>query len=260
MIRYSVLFGLGFFLLSLTPAEARINSLEPWSPGVSLDLPKKADQGVILRLGSGSHGTDMTELAYSLSLPVSTGWEVGGTWGLASLDSNGARDDSGLTDFTLGAKYRFSNASIPGPAKAIVETSLSLPTGDPDKGLGAGGLGLGFSGAFSAPIAQVTGHVQAGLRVFTEGSGTRWGRVIHFTFGGYHRLTSEWTAGGDLRIINHGRDKINDVSLPDSIHEVYLAPGGKWTPKNTPVSLEGAFLLGLSGDAYDFGLSLGARF
>lgn len=241
-------------------AGARVNLLEPWAPGVNLDLPKKADQSVSLRLGNGSQGTDFSELAYALTLPVGVAWEVGGTWSLAALDSNGMRDDSGVTDLTLGAKYRFSNATIPAPSKATAEFSLSLPTGDPDKGLGAGGLGLGAAGAFSTPVANVNAHLQGGLRVYTEGSGTRWGRVVHFTAGATRRLNAEWTVGGDLRILNHGRDKINDVRLPDARHEIYLAPGARWTPAHTPVSLEGALLLGLSRDAYDLGLSLGVRF
>lgn len=243
------------------PLRARLNTVEPWAPGFDTDLPTRQwNHAVNVRVGRGARGTDLTELSYALSLPSGDNWEVGGQWGYASLDGTGSRSDSGLNDLTLAAKYRWPTAAVPKPASAVAEFGLSLPTGDPDKGLGAGGFGFLAGGGFSYPIASLTGYARGEVGFHTEGSDTRWGRTLSFNVGGERRIDSEWTASADLRLVDHGRDKINGVRSPDKTTEVYLAPGGFWNPPNAPLALQGALLFGLTRDAYDFGLLIGARF
>ncbi len=84
--------------------------------------------------------------------------------------------------------------------------------------------------------------------------------MLDFSLGAEYLLAPEWTVGGDLRIFDHGRDKIDGVTMPETVNEAYLAPGGTWRPKELPVVFQGAVLLGLTDDSYDYGLLIGARF
>lgn len=250
-------------LLGATPGplRARLNTVEPWAPGFDTNLPtRRWNHDVNVRVGRGARGTDLTELSYALSLPAGDNWEMGGQWGYTSLDGQSAQSDSGINDLTLAAKYRWPATAVPKPAAAVAEFGLSLPTGDGDKGLGAGGFGFLAGGGFSYPVASVTGYARGEIGVYTEGSGTRRGRTLSFTVGGERRIDAEWTATMDLRLVDHGRDKINGVRSLDKSSEAYLVPGGFWSPPNAPLALQGALLLGLTRDAYDFGLLVGARF
>ncbi len=250
------------FLCAGKEALARVNMLESWAPGFDAHISEsKWNHAVHVGVGNGAAGdTDTTELGYALTMPVGKKWEVAGTWGMATLDSAGVRDDSGLTDLTFGAKCRLPDKLLPKSMKAVGELGLSLPTGDPDHGIGAGGLGFMGNAGLTLPIQAVRGYAQLGLKTYTEGRGTKWGNTINYSVGAMYSLQPEWMVSGDLRFMTHAKDKIDGVVLPDARQEAYLAPGGVWRPTDGPLEAQGLLLIGLTGDSYDFGLQLGIRY
>ncbi|MBK8576087.1 MAG: hypothetical protein IPN90_10600 [Elusimicrobia bacterium] len=260
-IRGSVLLVVSF-VGSLGGVWARVNMVETWSPGFDAHISEnKWNNSLHAGVGNGgADGTDSTELGYALTTPLGDQWEVAGTWGIATLDSSGVRNDSGLTDLTFAAKRRLPGTLFPKKVKAVGEFGISLPTGDPDHGIGAGGLGFLANAGLSLPIQSVRGYAQIGLKMFTEGSGTRWGNTLNYSAGAMYSLRPEWMLSADLRVITHAKDKINGTVLPDARQEAYLAPGGVWIPTDGPLEAQGLLLLGLTGDSYDFGIQLGIRY
>ena len=263
-MKYCVRFFMVVFgILGVTGGVwARVNMLETWAPGFDAHISEnKWNHAIHAGIGNGgADGTDSTELGYALTMPVGNQWEVGGAWGIATLDSSGIRDDSGLTDITFGAKHRLPEKLFPKSVKAVGEFGLSLPTGDPDHGIGAGGLGFLGNAGLTLPLEAVRGYAQIGLKMYTEGSGTKWGNTFNYSAGAMYSIRPEWMVSADLRVITHAKDKIDGVVLSDARQEAYLAPGGVWRPTDGPLEAQGLLLLGLTGDSYDFGLQLGIRF
>jgi hypothetical protein len=159
-----------FLLASSAPLSARVNVLEPWSPGVDLDVPREAwGHGANMRVGRGD--ADLFELAYVLSHAPRSDWEVGGTLGYVSLDRPApVKSDTGLSDLTAAAKHRFSPSSSPGALEMAAEAGLSLPTGDPDHGIGAGGVGLLLGWGAKTPVQEAT---RISACAFTPAAATR---------------------------------------------------------------------------------------
>jgi hypothetical protein len=241
---------------------ARVNSLEPWAPGFDANVSsQKWNHAVFAHVAnSGAYGTDTTGLGYSLTTPYGKNWELAGTWGIKTLDSDGVYDDSGPTDLTFGFKRKLPKEWMGKLIKGVGEFGVSIPTGDPDDGIGAGGFGFFGNAGVTAPLRAVRGYAQLGLKVYTEGSNTRWGNTLSYSAGGMYSLGSEWMVSGDIRVLTHAKDKIDGVTMPDAVQEAYLAPGGVWRPADLPFETQGLILIGLTGDSYDFGLQAGVRF
>lgn len=258
-LRLGFLVGL---LVSSVSGWARVNVLDPWAPGFDANpSQKKWNSSAHLRIGSGgANGLDMTELGATVSTPLKNEWEVGGSWGFRTLDASGAQDESGLTDMAFAAKHRLPGHLFPDTVKAVGEFGLTLPTGDSDHGIGAGGLGFLGNAGVTLPLAAVRGYAQMGMQLFMEGRDTRWGNILNYSAGAMYGLSSEWMLSTDLRVVNHGRDKINGQMSSDAVQEAYLAPGGVWKPTSGTLEAQGLLLIGLTGDAYDFGLQMGVRF
>ncbi|MBL8023259.1 MAG: hypothetical protein JNK54_03105 [Elusimicrobia bacterium] len=241
---------------------ARVNVLDPWAPGFDAVLSdKKWDVSPHLRIGSGgAGGTDLTEIGATVTMPLKNEWEMGAVWGFQTLDSSGVRDDSGVSDIAFAVKHRLPGNLFPDPLKAVGEFGVSLPTGDSDHGLGAGGIGLLGNAGLTLPLRAVRGYAQIGLKLYSEGRDTRWGNALSYSAGAMYPLSEEVMLSADFRVINHGRDKIDGVKLPNTAQEAYLTSGGVWKPVNGTMEAQGLLLLGLTGDAYDFGLQLGLKF
>lgn len=255
------LFLLGVVALS-TPGWARVNVLESWAPGFDASVSESkwnhsAHVGV---LNSGAEGTDTTELGYALTMPVGTQWEVGGTWGYSTLDSSGVRNDAGMTDIAVAVKRRIPETRLPAKINAVAEVGVSLPTADPDHGIGAGGFGFLGNAGLSLPLEAVRGYAQVGLKLYTPGRGTHWGNVFTYSVGAMYSVRPDWMVSADVRVISHGKDKIDGVELADSVKEAYLAPGGVWRPAEGLVEVQGLLLVGLTADSSDFGMQVGVRF
>lgn len=248
-----------FLCLSSVPLHARVNVLEPWSPGVDFYIPRKDwTHGANVRWGV--NGTDLFEAEYLLSHRPRADWEIGGALGYVSLDEKGAGGSSGINDLRVAAKHLFSSAVSPAGTRLIGEGGLSLPTGDPDKGIGAGGVGALLGWGIQMPVQSVTGYVHLGVRAYTEGNDTRWGNVFTYVLGTQYELDTEFSLTADLRGFNHGKDKINGMRIPGSRQEVYLAPGVQWHPMDAPAHFLGSLLIGLSNESFDVGLMAGAKF
>ncbi|MBK9922517.1 MAG: hypothetical protein IPP09_04990 [Elusimicrobia bacterium] len=94
----------GVALLAFSAAHARINHLEPWSPGYDAGVPDRAlSHALNVFIGNDAQGVDATEFAYTLTTPVRGNWELGGGVSYLSYDAQGA-SESGLADLKLGAK------------------------------------------------------------------------------------------------------------------------------------------------------------
>ena len=250
----------GVALLAFSAAHARINHLEPWSPGYDAGVPDRAlSHALNVFIGNDAQGVDATEFAYTLTTPVRGNWELGGGVSYLSYDAQGA-SESGLADLKLGAKRSLDKGFLPASWKGSLEAGLTLPTGDDDKGLGAGGFGVFGGGGLSFPIEAVRGYLQAGYTVYTKGSDTRWGNTLRFVAGAEYVLSDEWLLTGDLRLFDHARDEINGFKSADAAKEAYLAPGAVWRPADSPIRQQGTLLLGLTDDAFDLGFQLGLRF
>ena len=247
-------------VLCARTAAARINMLEPWSPGLDFVIPESTwNHDVHVRTGFGKRSADLFELGYLLSTPVSPDWEVGGGLNFLSLNRP-SRSESGLGDLALGAKYKTPRGILPPALELAGEAGLTLPTGDPDKGLGAGGLGL-FAGGFfqGAMDNSVTGYSHLGVRAYTKGRQTDLGEVFEYAFGIKYLVDDEWIAAADVRGFNHGADKYKGVK-GKRYQEIYLAPGAFYRPKRVPAEFLGTLLLGLTADSYDFGFQVSAKF
>jgi len=253
---YSILIVLCFAL----PLQARINMIEPWSPGVDFTLPEKQwNHGVNVRLGVDEG--DIFDLSYLLSHPLPHRWEIGGIWGLRRIDSPIDKDDNlGLNDLTVGGKHVFNTSALPKGLKFIGEAGLSLPTGDSDDGLGAGGVGIFLGWGMELPIQVVHGYSQLGVQIFTEGNDTDKGTIFNYVFGARYEIDSELSLTSDLRGFNHGKDKINGVRLKGSVQELFLTVGVMWNQTKNPVDFLGNILLGLTNESNDIGIMFGAKF
>jgi hypothetical protein len=239
------------------PLPARVQLVEPWSPSIDTGTPERPwVHGATLR--TGFNGVDALELAYQLSHAPAPGWEVEGSLGYASIDGSG-RDDSGLNDLTVAAKHVLPINLL----REIVgtgEAGISLPTGDPDNGLGAGGVGLLFGWGMEAPVQRVVGYAHFGFRAYTEGNDTHFGNVFSYVLGAAQTVKGDTRLSLDLRGFNRGKDKINGVRARNSLQELYLAPGGEWKASNLPAEFLGSLLIGLTDESYDIGILAGVKF
>ena len=142
----------------------------------------------------------------------------------------------------------------------IGEAGITLPTGDPDKFLGAGGFGLFGGGYIQGALAEnVTPYAHLGLRLFMKGQDTDLGEVVEYAFGLKALVNSEWIATGDVRGYSHSGDEYRGFK-GSGYDEVYLAPGAVFRPKSVQAEFLGTLLLGLTDESYDFGLQLAAKF
>lgn len=248
-------------VLAAAPAAARINMLEPWSPGLDTRIPKDVwNHDAHIRMGFGQHNRDLFELGYILTTTLSPDWEVGGGLNFLSVDGPMGGSESGFGDIPVGAKYRLPSGYLPQSMDAIGEAGITLPTGDADKGLGAGGLGLFFGGSLQGALAEdVTGFAHLGFRYYSKGQDTDLGEVIEYTFGGKYRITGEWIATADVRGFNHSGDEYRGVK-GEGYNEIYLSPGAVYRPGRSHVEYLGNVLLGLTDDSYDFGMQFSAKF
>ena len=87
----------------------------------------------------------------------------------ASRISDAGRGQTGVGDIALN--YRYQAGRIEGAATAFApRASLLLPTGDSDRGFGAGGAGLQFNLPFSAELpASMVVHSNAGATYVPRG-------------------------------------------------------------------------------------------
>ena len=262
MRRWIVMFALCIAALGARPVAARVNMLEPWSPGLDFATPQTTwNHDVHMRTGfGGRRSTDLFELGYILTTPVSPDWEVGGGLNFLNLHNSSAFSGSGLSDLSLGAKYKLPRGYIPPALEVCGEAGLTLPTGNPDKGLGAGGAGIFAGGDFQGAMSDnVTGYAHLGFRAFTRGQDTQLGGIVEYTFGVKYLVDSEWLASTDVRGFDHGPDRRKGVRS-DSYEEIYLAPGAVYRPHQLPAEFLGSILIGLTGPSYDLGLQLSAKF
>ncbi|HOW28240.1 MAG TPA: hypothetical protein PK876_07040, partial [Elusimicrobiota bacterium] len=204
--------------------------------------------------------TDVIEFDYLLSRSLSKSLELGGGLGFLSTNPDQGNGHSGINDLTIAGKYRRPMGAESVSTTWIGEAGLSLPTGDSDNGLGAGGIGLLMGWGLETPLQLVTGYAHLGVRLYTEGNDTQFGNVFSYTLGARYEMDPRWNLACDLRGFNRGKDKINKVRRTEGVQELYLAPGTEWSPEQFPAVLSGTLLLGLSRDAYNWGLVAGIKF
>jgi len=253
------LFTASLLMLSV-PGHARLNILEPWSPGVDVRTPEKLwTHGANVRLGASD--PDVFEAAYFLNHRAGSNWEVGGTLGYLSVDPEGPINrHSGVNDLAFAAKYEFPGAAGPYAMRAAGEAGISLPTGDSDHALGAGGVGFLLGWGLETAVQAVTGYIHLGSRFYTEGNDTKLGNVFTYTVGAKYKLQTDFWMTMDLRGFNHGKDKFNGVRASESVQELYLVPGTLYRAVNLPIDIQASLLLGLTNESMDVGLLAGFKF
>lgn len=260
------------FMFSSQELSARISSISPWSfQDRRATLRGKFDQSLGFQFGtdgvspSGADtGASFITLPYHLSYGLADKVEIGTTWGLLWLDRNNKSNQIGIYDLQIAARYRFFEASrterMPG---LDTEFGLSFPTASFDKGLGTGGLGIQFGWGLLLPLDPVRAHVGMGFRLNTENSdNVKVGNVFSYNGGITYPVST--TKGkidltAEMKGFNHSRNKIsgqNDGPAPD---ELYLSPGMNWR-LHRGFQLMGSFLIGLTSDSSDIGLSMELRF
>ncbi len=271
---------LSFLAISLVLpglAQARISSLSYWSLQDRLATPAgQVDQSGSFQFGlngvipSGAEvDGDFFNFPYQITYGVIDKLEVGASLGAAYVDRKNKSAQFGINDLTIAARYRFFEANraarIPG---LDAEIGFAMPTGSFERGMGTGALGFVFNWGLVLPLDPVRAHFGLGYRYTLENSDdTKVGAIFSYNGGVTVPVKSfasdtrfhPFTITGELKGMNHARNKFKGDSTGPSPDELYLAPGFGWEfPKW--VTLQYAFLIGLTTDSSDFGMNIELRF
>lgn len=248
---------------SCAPLCAKINTFEPWSPGLDTSVRNHwVDQGVNLRIGSngvspiGFKESDVMEFRYQASYGLTPDLEVGADWGFVSVDSDARPDGSGLGDLMLGTKYVFLRENKKQNSPTFLgEFAVSVPTGDEDETVGTGNVGIVIGLGLQKSLARgQEGHFLFSYRVNGETDGVEIADVLTLNPGFGMSINSQTDFLADLKIMHHP-----DSDIEDAFTEAYLAPGLRYR-FNDWIRLHTALLVGLSGASSDIGFFAGLSF
>lgn len=233
-------------------AEARINVFEPWHPGQDTKIGNIYSFQYI---GSVLFGEKLQEVPFQLSYVTSKDMEVGGRWGVKNLEGN-----FGISDLLLGLKYSFLEETINKPG-VIGEAAVSLPTGDQNKGLGTGSVGLLLNWALEKKIEYLTGYFGLGMAMYSENSDkVQVGNIFSYRIGASYPYQKDLRLHFEFKGFNHGALKIGGQSIGDTYQELYLAPGANYMVKNSDRIISGALLFGLTSQSSKLGFILSTNF
>ncbi|MBI4396160.1 MAG: transporter, partial [Elusimicrobia bacterium] len=248
------------WIFSASTALARVNGLEPWSPGVDFEFSRTAwTREAFLRTGSGAD--DFLEGDLAVRYVPNPRWELEGKAGYIALDRlQPPENASGVNDFAFGAKYNLTPKSGRRSAKLIGEAGLTLPTGNSRRGLGSGGWGFSGGLGLRYPVQAMHAYSYLGADLFSKGNKTHMGNIFRYVFGTEYPLRKKFSVTMDVRGALHGKDKIQGVRSKNAVQEIYFAPGAFWQPKKNLWRLQSTLLIGLSDESYDVGWMGGAQF
>ena len=237
-------------LITASSVHARINILEPWYTGQDTSAGKANTYDAQTVLKTGNY---FIEMPFLFSYAATSQLEVGGSWGIKSVSGN-----TGINDMNLGIKYLLLDGRAEKPA-VIGEASLSLPTGDHTKGLGAGGTEMRLHWALQKDIEEITGYFGIGLGMNSENSDkVKPGDVFYYHIGASTAYDKSTRIHGELKGFNHNHTKINGTSMQDSYQELYLAPGVNyiWEKSRT---VSASLLIGLTSKSSTLGLIISCQ-
>ncbi|HSN15810.1 MAG TPA: transporter [Anaeromyxobacteraceae bacterium] len=106
-------------------------------------------------------GTAAATLSLGVSESVDVVLGVPAAWTRSSAGDGIVAEAAGAADASLDVKWRFLEA---GGFSAAVKPGVSLPTGDPRRGLGAGSPGYGLALVGSQALGPVSLHLTGGWR------------------------------------------------------------------------------------------------
>ena len=263
-----------FISTGLNPAFARVSILSPWTFQERLATKKaKLDQSVGFQNGfsgvspSGAD-TDATFLLfpYELTYGALDKLEVGASWGLEFLGRKNQSDQFGINDLAVAGRYRFFDPSRAQRTPGLdLEFGFSFPTASYEKKLGTGAFGFLFGWGLVLPLDPVRMQVGMGYRLNTENSDdVRVGHVFSYTIGASYplklkKLKDELSLLGEIKGMNHARNKISGTNNGPQADELYLAPGASWNFRGR-FRLLSQLLIGLTSASSDAGFSFELQF
>ncbi len=264
-----MLCGALFFAQNL---EARISILSPLGFQERGATPfQKLDQSISFQNGwSGvsPSGNDRDAsfmlLPYQINYGIHDKFEIGASWGLEFLNRKDKSDQFGIHDLAVAGRYRFFDADRAERTAGLdAEFGFAFPTASFEKGLGTGAFGVIFGWGLVLPLDPVRMQVGMGYRLNTENSDdTRVGHVFSYNVGASYplnRVHKDLTLLGELKGLNHGKNKFKGDAVGSPADELYLAPGASYKlPKGMRVL--GQVLIGLTPDASDAGFSIELQF
>ncbi|OGS19537.1 MAG: hypothetical protein A2219_02315 [Elusimicrobia bacterium RIFOXYA2_FULL_50_26] len=238
------------FLSTPTLVQARINVFEPWFPGQDSKIYNDCSYQL---LGSFIAGERLIELPLQFSYFSGAKTEVGGRWGLVSVDGR-----TGISDLIIGGKYAFLEESHRGPA-VIGEAALILPTADSKNGLGQGSVGALLHWALEKKIEKTTGYFGLGIRLNSENADhVRPGNVFFYHAGASRLLRKRWRIHGEIKGFNHGSSSVSGATA-SGWQELYLAGGANYRLSDSR-TISSALLIGLTPESHDLGFIISTSF
>ena len=156
------------------------------------------------------------------------------------------KDGNGPSDFVVGYKHRFLDATDEAPGVAIQMRS-KLATGSTNEGISSGENDFFAAGILSQDLAgwSLTGFYELGVLGKPLGSGSKLQHA--FAFSGTRPWDEQLSGFGELVAIfrpEAGRDA------------VFATLGATWSPRKSTV-LDASFSFGLNRGAADFRLNFG---
>jgi hypothetical protein len=151
---------------------------------------------------------------------------------------------AGVGDSLVGLKYRALDESVQAPA-VLLAAAVRLPTGDEDRGLGAGDTAVIALAALSKTWGAFTVTANAGYAFSVAG---RTADVVMGSVAAERHLASSWSLLGEVVAL---------VGMGDQRDRVIARLGLAWQA-STRVRLDGAVATGLSHGSEDLIATVGA--
>jgi hypothetical protein len=182
-------------------------------------------------------------------------------------DGGPRTEEGGWGDTFLNYRYQLSTDDESGWRPAIApRASLILPTGDEDRGLGAGVVGYQFNLPVSKELERVAVHFNAGTTFFPDasvelaGGGDSPGQDLHgYNVGGSIIWLATYDVNFLLEFVTFWDEELDDVGNVEDVTTVLLNPGVRaalFTGAEVQWVVGMGVPIGLSEDAPDISLFL----
>lgn len=256
----------------LNCVEARISSLSPRAYQERLATKLRSlDHSVGIQNGwngvtpsGGDMDSSFLLAPYQITYGALEKLEVGAVWGIEHAARKNKSGQFGLNDLAIAGKYRFFDADRAERTPGLdAEIGFSFPTASFEKGLGTGAFGVIFGWGMVLPLDPARMQVGMGYRLNTENSDdVRLGHVFSYNAGVSFPLQlvhKDFSVIGELKGLNHSKNKIKGESTGSAADELYLVPGAAFALPRGMRAL-GQVMIGLTADSSDAGFSFELQF
>jgi hypothetical protein len=171
--------------------------------------------------------------------------------------SSDGKDNSGIGDIWLGAKYAVMPEGL-----LTVRGALDIPTGDDQKVCGnPGGFGIDVAALTSKKMDKILLNGGVGIRYNTEDSDTKWqpGLGIYLTGSAIYMATEKLPVGVNLTYFNQGDGKYDGNDAKKSVvNWLELAVGTHYLFNETILAgIELEYKLTGTNTPADLGIAIG---